>query len=115
MKVDCGSDASNTQFLLPLLKAFLTIFVEGSHPRSVADELFQRIVGGVLQQGRDALLSQTQNDDTYRILDVLLNLIDTFGNKLFTGVDQAEVGSSFLTTRRFVDIHLLLRRWIGQF
>jgi hypothetical protein len=110
MKMHSCSDASNTQFLLPLLKAFLTVFVDGSHPRSVADELFLRIVGGVFEQSRDALLSQTQNDDTCRILDLLLNLIDTFGDKLFSGVDQGEVRPSFLTTPRYVDIHLLLRR-----
>ncbi|KAH9959432.1 hypothetical protein BC827DRAFT_504162 [Russula dissimulans] len=90
MKMHSCSDASNTQFLLPLLKAFLTVFVDGSHPRSVADELFLRIAGGVFEQSRDALLSQTQNDDTCRILDLLLNLIDTFGDKLFSGVDQGE-------------------------
>ncbi|KAH9988778.1 hypothetical protein BJV74DRAFT_459602 [Russula compacta] len=82
--------APNTQFLFSLFKAFRTVFVLGSHPRSVADELFQRIVGGVLEQSQDALLSRAQEENTYRILDVLHDLIDTFGDNLFTRVDQAE-------------------------
>jgi hypothetical protein len=87
-----GAPSSNTQFLFSLLKAFRTVFVEGSRPRSVVDELFQRIVGRVVEQSRDALLSQTHDEDTHRILDVLLDLISTFGDNLFTGVDQAKVG-----------------------
>jgi E3 ubiquitin-protein ligase listerin len=87
-----SADAPNRQFLFSLLKAFRTVFVGGSHPHSVADELFQRIVGGVLEQSRAALLSQMHDEDNHRILDVLLDLISTFGDDLFTGVDQAEVG-----------------------
>ncbi|KAI9452266.1 hypothetical protein F5148DRAFT_1331820 [Russula earlei] len=85
-----SADPPNTQLLLPLLKAFLILFVKGSHPRSVVDELFSRIVGNVLEKSRDALLARTQNEDTYRILHVLLDLIDSFGDSLFTGVGQAE-------------------------
>ncbi|KAI0273234.1 hypothetical protein BGY98DRAFT_998534 [Russula aff. rugulosa BPL654] len=85
-----SADAPNRQFLFSLLKAFRTVFVAGSHPLSVVDELFQRIVGGVLEQSRAALLSRTHDEDNDRILDVLLDLISTFGDDLFTGVDQAE-------------------------
>ena len=84
---------TNTQFVFSLLKAFRTVFVEGSRPRSVVDELFQRIVGGVLERSRDALLSRTHDEDTLHILDILLVLISAFGDNLFTGVDQAEVGT----------------------
>jgi hypothetical protein len=89
-----SADASNTntQFLFPLLKAFRTVFVEGSHPRSVMDELFQRIMGRVVEQSRDALLPRTLDEDAHRILDVLLDLISTFGDNLFIGFDQVEVG-----------------------
>jgi hypothetical protein len=87
-----SADAPNRQFLFSLLRAFRTVFVRGSHPRSVVDELFQRIVGGVLEQSRTTLLSRTHDEENHRILDVLLDLISTFGDDLFTGVDQAEVG-----------------------
>ena len=87
-----SADSPNRQFLFSLLKAFRTVFVGGSHPLSVVDELFQRIVGGVLEQSRASLLSRTHDEDNHRILDVLLDLISTFGDDLFTGVDQAEVG-----------------------
>jgi hypothetical protein len=87
-----STDAPNRQFLFSLLKAFRTVFVRGSHALSVVDELFQRIVGGVLERSRAALRWQTNDEDDYRILDVLLDLISTFGDDLFTGVDQAEVG-----------------------
>ena len=88
-----SADAPNTnlQFFFSSLKAFRTVFVEGSHPRSVVDELFQRIVGGILERSRVALLSQTHDEGTHRIFDVLLDLISAFGDNLFTGVDQAEV------------------------
>lgn len=111
-----AAGAPNTQFLFSLFKAFRTVFVVGSHPRSVADELFQRIVGGVLEQSQDALLSRAQEENTYRILDVLHDLIDTFGDSLFTRVDQAKVGtlvSDDLTFR--LHIPLLLRRSMGPF
>ena len=87
-----SADAPNRQFLFSLLKAFRTVFVRESHPRSVVDELFQRIVGGVLEQSRATLLSPTDDGGNHRILDVLHDLISTFGGALFTGVDQAEVG-----------------------
>ena len=86
-----SADAPNRPFLFSLLKAFRTVFVGGSHPLSVADELFQRIVGGVLEQSRATLLSQTDDEDNHGILDVLVDLICTFGDDLFTGVDQTEV------------------------
>ena len=84
---------TNTQFLFPSLKSFRTVFVVGSHPRLVVDELFRRIMDGVLEQSRDALLARTLNEDNRRILDILLDLISTFGDNLFTGVGQAEVVS----------------------
>lgn len=89
-----SADAPNTnlQFLFSSLKAFCTVFVEGSHPRSVVDELFQRIVGGILERSRVALLSQTHDEGTHRIFDVLVDLISAFGDNLFTGADQSEVG-----------------------
>ena len=87
-----SADAPNRQFRFSLLKAFRTVFVGGSHPLSVVDELFQRFVGGVLEQTRPALLSRMPDEDNHRVLDVLLNLISTFGDDLFTGLDQAEVG-----------------------
>ena len=86
-----SADAPNRQFLFSLLKAFRTVFMRGSHPRSVVDELFQRILGGVVEQSRAALLSPIDDEGNHRILDVLLDLISTFGDDLFTGVDQAEV------------------------
>ena len=119
MTVNFDSESAagpNTQFLFSLLKAFRTIFVEGSHPRSVADELFQRIVGGVLEQSRNALLSPTQDKNTCRLLDVLLDLINIFGDNLFTGFDQAEVGVSFLTIyHSFLKMYHSLRCWMGSF
>jgi hypothetical protein len=106
---------TNTQFLFSLLKAFRTVFVDGSHPHSVVDELFQRIVGGILERSRNALLSQTPNEDARRILDVLLDLISTFGANLFTGVDQAEVGM-LVSDSLSCYLHLpLFRRWIRPF
>ncbi len=106
-----SANAPNRQFLFSLLKAFRTVFAEGSHPQSVVDELFQRIVGGILEQSRYALQSQTHDEST-RILDVLLDLISTFGDKLFTGVDQAEVG--MLDSNNPFYLHLSLsRRWMG--
>lgn len=87
-----SADVPNRQFLFSLLKAFRTVFVRGSHPRSVVDELFQRIVGRVVEQSRAALLSPIDDESNHRILDVLLDLISTFGDDLFTGVNQAEVG-----------------------
>jgi len=110
-----SADAPNRQFLFSLLKAFRTVFVGGSHPLSAVDELFQRIVGGVLERSRAALLLQTHDEDEHRILDVLLDLISTFGDDLFTGVDQAEVGCSFQTTRRPIYICFSLRRSMGSF
>ena len=86
-----SADAPNRQFLFSLLKAFRTAFVGGSHPRSVVDEVFQRIVGGVLERSQAALLSRIHDEDNHRILDVLLDLISTFGGDLFTSADQAEV------------------------
>jgi hypothetical protein len=88
-----SADAPNRQFPFSLLKAFRTVFVGGSHPLSVVDELFQRIVGGVLERSRAALQSRMHDEGDHRILDVLLDLISTFGDGLFTGVDQAEVGT----------------------
>jgi hypothetical protein len=82
---------TNTQFLFSSLKAFRKVFVEGSHPRLVVDELFQRIMEGVLERSRGALLTRTLNEDTRRILDVLLDLISTFGDNMSTG--QVEVVS----------------------
>jgi hypothetical protein len=110
------SPNTNTQFIFSLLKAFRTVFVEGSHPRSVVDELFQRIVGGVVEQSQDAFLSRTPDEDAYRILDVLLDLISTFGDSLFTGIDQAEVGMLISDDPSFY-LHLpfLFRRWIRPF
>ena len=84
---------TNTQFLFSSLKAFRTVFVDGSLPRLVVDEHFERIMEGVLERSRDVLLARTPDEDTRRILDVLLDLINTFGDNLFTGVDQAEVVS----------------------
>src|SRR5216683_2150821 len=119
MTVNFDSESAagpNTQLLFTLLKAFRTIFVEGSHPRSVADELFQRIVGGVLEQSQNALLSPTQDKNTCRLLDVLLDLINIFGDNLFTGVDQAEVGVPFLTIyHSFLKMYHSLRCWMGSF
>ena len=100
---------TNTQFLFSSLKAFRTVFVEGSHPRLVVDELFQRIMGGVLERSRDALLERTLDEDARRILDVLLDLISTFGDNLFTAADQAEV-SYFPTVLLAIYIYLLFRR-----
>jgi hypothetical protein len=110
-----SADAPNRKFLFSLLKAFRTVFVGGGHPLSVVDELFQRNVGGVLEQSRAALLSRTHDEDNLPILDVLLDLISTFGDDLFTGVDQAEVGCSFPTTRRSIYICFSLRRSMGSF
>lgn len=87
-----SADAPNRQFLFSFLKAFRTVFVRGSHPQSVIDKLFQRIVGGALEQSRAALQSRVHDEDNRHILGVLLDLISTFGDDLFTGVDQAEVG-----------------------
>ena len=87
------ANPQNAQFLFSMLGAFCTVFGKGSHPRSVSDEYLQRIVSGVVEQSQDALLSRTQEeDDAYRILDVLLGLIETFGDSLFTSLDHAEVG-----------------------
>jgi len=85
-----SAKAPNRRFVFSSLNAFSTVFVEGGHPRLVVDELFQRIVGGVLKRSRETLLSQ-MHEDNHRVLDVLLDLISTFGEKLFAGVDQAEV------------------------
>jgi len=86
-----SAKAPNRRFVFSSLNAFSTVFVEGGHPRLVVDELFQRIVGGVLKRSRETLLSQMHDEDNHRVLDVLLDLISTFGEKLFAGVDQAEV------------------------
>ena len=87
-----SADAPNRPFLFSLLKAFRTAFVGTSHPRSVVDELFQRIVGGVLERSRAALLSRMDDEGNHPVLDVLLDLISTFGDDLFTDGDQAKVG-----------------------
>jgi hypothetical protein len=106
MKVDSDpATGPNTQLLFPLLKGFLTTFVEGSHPRSVADKLFQGIVGSVLERCQDtlaALLLPTQDKDTYRSLEVLVDLINIFGDNLFSGTNQVEVRFLFLTIRHLV-------------
>lgn len=86
------TDAQNTQLLFSLLKSFRAVFVEESHPRVVADELFQKIMEGVLSHSRNALLSQPQDEGAHHKLDVLLDMINTFGDNLFVGNDQAEVG-----------------------
>ena len=100
MTADSDSAAgSNTQLLFSLLKAFRSTFVEGSHPRSVADNLFQRIVGRILEQSRESLLSPTPDKNSSQSLDVLLDLITIFGDNLFTVVDQAEVGVLVLAVR----------------
>ena len=49
-------------------------------------------MGRVLERSRDALSSPTQDENTSRSMDVLLEFIDILGDDLFTGVDQAEVG-----------------------
>jgi len=93
MTADSDSAAgSNTQLLFSLLKAFHATFVEGTHPRSVSDKLFQRILGRVLEQSREVLLLLTREKHSSRSLDILLDLINVFGDNLFTVVDQAEVG-----------------------
>jgi hypothetical protein len=88
------ADTPNTQLVFSLLKASCAAFVEGSHPRSVTDSLFQKIMEGVLSHSRDALLSHTQDEGNQRKLDVLLDMIDTFGDNLFVGIGQAEVGQT---------------------
>jgi hypothetical protein len=100
LTVDSDSAAkSNTQLLFSLLKAFRSTFVEGSHPCSVADKLFQRIVGRVFEQSREALLSPTQDKNSGQLLDVLLDLVNVFGDNLFNVVDQAEVGVLVMAKR----------------
>ena len=110
-----SADAPNRQFLFSLLKAFRTAFVGGSHPRSVVDEVFQRIVGGVLERSQAALLSRIHDEDNHRILEVLLDLISTFGGDLFTSADQAEVRMLSPTNRRCIYICFPLRRSMGLF
>ncbi|KAI0305195.1 hypothetical protein B0F90DRAFT_1702407 [Multifurca ochricompacta] len=91
MKVHLGSeDAQNTQLLFSLLKAFRAVFVEGSHPRFVSDESFQRTLEVVLDRSREALLSRTQDEGTRRTIGVLLDMVDTFGGDLFVGVSHAK-------------------------
>jgi hypothetical protein len=103
MTVDPDSAVrSNTQLLFSLLKAFHTIFAEGTHPRSVSDKLFQRIAGRVLEQSREALLSLTKEKNSSRSLDILLDLINVFGDSLFMVVDQAEVGVLHFGYRSFL-------------
>jgi hypothetical protein len=95
MNVDSfPAEALNTQFFFCLLKASRAVFVEGSHPRLVIDDLFQNIMERVLSHSRDALLSQTQDKGNQRKLDVLIDMIDTFGASLFVRIGQAEVGQS---------------------
>jgi hypothetical protein len=103
MTVDSDSAAgSNTQLLFSLLKAFHTTFVEGTHPRSVSDKLFQRIAGRVLEQSRDALLLLTREKNSSRSLDILLDLINVFGDNFFTAANQAEVGMFHLGHMSFL-------------
>jgi E3 ubiquitin-protein ligase listerin len=85
------AEAPNTQLLFSLLKASRAVLAEESHPRSVIDDLFQNIMERVLSYSRNALLSQTQDEDNQRKLDVLLDMIDTFGDDLFDGTGPAEV------------------------
>jgi hypothetical protein len=110
-----STDPPNRQFLFSLLRAFRTVFARGSHPLSVVDELFQRIVGGVLERSQAALLSRIHDEDTHRILDVLLDLISTFGDDLFTSVDQAEVGMFISDNQLCIDICFSFRRSTGSF
>jgi hypothetical protein len=110
-----SANSQNAQFLFSMLGAFCTVFGKGSHPRSVSDEYLQRIVGGVVEQSQDALLSQTQEEDAYRILDVLLSLIETFGDSLFTSLDHAEVGMLVSDSLSFYSRITFLRRWMRLF
>ena len=86
------TDTPNTQLVFSLLKASCAVFAEGSHPRLVTNSLFQKIMEGVLSYTRDALLSHTQDEGNQRKFDVLLDMIDTFGDNRFVGIGQAEVG-----------------------
>ena len=98
MTIHSGPAATpNAQLLFSLLKSFRTTFVDGSHPRSVSHNLYQQIMGRVLEHSRDALSSPTQDENTSRSMNVLLEFIDILGDDLFTGVDQAEVGVLVLT------------------
>jgi len=114
MTVDFDSAAGlNTRILFSLLKTFRTTFVEGSHPRSVSDKLSQRIMGRVFEHSRNALLSPTQDENTSRSIDVLLEFINILGDDLFTGVDQAEVGVlGFNDLSFFLNISPSLSCWM---
>jgi hypothetical protein len=115
MAVDSDSAAGLNTQLLFLLKAFHTTFVEETHPRSVSDKLFQRIAGRVLEQSREVLLSLSGEKDSSRSLDLLLDLINVFGENLFTVADQAEVGVlHFGDTSLFKNISFI-RCWMGSF
>jgi hypothetical protein len=104
MKVDFFiAEAQNTQFFC-LLKASRAVFAEGSHPRSVIDDLLQNIMEEVLSHSRDALLSQTQDEGNQRKLDVLTDMIDTFGDSLFVRIGQAKVGRPLLAVCSYTDI-----------
>lgn len=114
MTVDFDSAAGpNTQLLFSLLKTFRTTFMEGSHPRLVSDKLSQRIMGRVLEHSRNALLSPTQDENTSRSIDVLLEFVNILGDDLFTSVEQAEVGVlGFNDLSFFLNISSLLSCWM---
>ena len=86
-----STDAQHVQLLFAFLKAFRTVFVDDSHPLSVSDSLFQCVVEDILGQSRNALRSQSQDAGTQRALDVLLGMIDPFGDSLFVGFGRAAV------------------------
>ena len=86
-----SADVHHVQLLFAFLKAFCTVFVDDSHPLSVADSLFQWVVEDILGQSRNALRSQSQDEGTQRALDVLLGMVDAFGDSFFVGFGHAEV------------------------
>ncbi len=99
------TDVQCVKLLFSLLKAFRTVFTDGSHPLSVADGLFQWVVEDVLDQSWNALRSQSQDEETQRTLGVLLDMIGIFGDSLFGGFGHVEVGSP-----SFRDFPLCLHR-----
>ena len=88
-----STDAQHVQLLFSFLKASRTVFTDDSRPLSVADSLFQWVVEDILDQSRNALRSQSQDEGTQRTLGVLLGMIDAFGDSLFVGSGHAKVGT----------------------
>ncbi|KAI0263034.1 hypothetical protein BC834DRAFT_828029 [Gloeopeniophorella convolvens] len=85
-----SAEAANAQLVFSWLKAFRALFAEGSRPRGVAEELFEQVTQGVLARGQDAFSARSQGEGAGRALDVLLEVIDAFGDALFSGVDRAK-------------------------